>query len=129
MLSDPIADMLTRIRNSVQRKHRFVDVSASKLNASILAVLKEEGFIQDFIENKELRLFRVFLRYDFNRESLVSGLKRVSKPGKRVYVKACDVPILRRGLGTTVVSTSRGVMTGKKARQERVGGELICCVW
>jgi len=129
MLTDPIADMLTRIRNSIQRKHRFVDVNSSKLIKAILTVLKEEGFIQNFVENKDVRLTRVFLRYDQDKESLVAGLKRVSKPGKRIYVKWFQVPIVRRGLGTTVVSTSQGIMTGKKARQEKIGGELICCVW
>lgn len=129
MLTDPIADMLTRIRNAMQRKHRFVDINSSRLNSAILNVLKEEGFIQDSIVNKELRKTRVFLKYDSNRESLINGLKRVSSPGRRVYVKAEDVPILRGGLGATVVSTSRGVMSGRKARREKVGGELICSVW
>ena len=129
MLTDPIADMLTRIRNAIMREHRYVDVRASKMIKSILCVLKEEGFIGNFVENSEARHIRIFLKYDQDKDSLISGLTRVSKPGRRVYVKHDQVPILRRGLGLSIISTSQGIMSGKKARKEGVGGELVCSVW
>ncbi len=129
MLSDPIADMLTRIRNAILCKHRYVDVNFSKINLSILSVFEESGFIFNFLTNDELRKIRVFLRYDRERESVITNLKRLSKPGRRKYSKWFDVPIFRRGLGISVVSTSKGMISGKKAKEEKVGGELICSIW
>lgn len=129
MLNDPIADMLTRIRNAVMQKHRYVDVSLSKMNVAILSVLKESGFVSHFVSNGEKRLIRIYLKYEGNRESFIQGLKRVSSPGRRVYVRSDQVPVIRRGLGLSVVSTSQGIMSGKAARKENIGGELLCCIW
>ena len=129
MLNDPIADMLTRIRNANLQKHRYVDIRLSGLIVMILDVLKEDGFIQQYIKNDEKRLVRVYLRYDSTRASFIQNLKRISKPGNRIYVKWSDIPIVRRGIGSAVVSTSKGIMNGTKARKKRVGGELLCSVW
>ncbi len=129
MLNDPIADMLTRVRNAAQQKHRYVDVRLSKMIIFILKVLEEEGFINGHVINDEKRIVRVYLKYDKGRESLIQGLKRISKPGKRMYVKWSDVPIIRRGLGLSVVSTSKGIMNGTEARKQHMGGELLCSIW
>lgn len=129
MIHDPIADMLTRIRNSLARKHRFCDVLYSKINTNILNVIVEAGFVEKIIVNKEKRLIRVYLKYDFNRVPLITNLKRESSPGRRRYVNATNLPVLRRGLGKAIVSTSKGVMCSEKARKENVGGELVCSVW
>lgn len=129
MLNDPVADMLTRIRNAALRKHRYVDVRSSKFITSILSLLKESGFIHDFVQNEKERETRVFLRYHLNRHSLVQGLQRVSTPGRRIYVGWQDVPVVQNGLGLAVVSTSKGVMSGQKAKDAKVGGEFICTVW
>lgn len=129
MLNDPIADMLTRIRNAALRKHRYVDVRSSKLITSILSLLKETGFVLDFVSNEEERETRVFLRYHLNKHSLIQGLKRVSSPGRRVYVGWQDVPVVQNGLGLAVVSTSKGVMSGQKAKEEKLGGEFMCTIW
>lgn len=129
MLNDPIADMLTRIRNASRMKHRFVDVNLSKMNKAVLEVVKETGFISNYLVNDELKMIRIYLKYDQDRESLITNLRRVSSPGRRIYVKWTDVPVIRRGLGLSVVSTSRGVMSGTKAKKEKVGGELVCCLW
>lgn len=129
MLNDPIADMLTRVRNAAQQKHRYVDVRLSKMITYIIKVLEEEGFVNGHVINEEKRLVRIYLKYDKSRTSLISGLKRMSKPGRRVYVKWEEVPIIRRNLGLSVVSTSKGVMSGTNARKQRMGGELLCTVW
>ncbi len=129
MLNDPIADMLTRIRNAIQQRHKYVDVSLSRMIVTILAVLKEGGFVKATSVNQDKRLVRVYLSYDSERESAIQGLKRVSKPGRRMYVGWPDVPVIRRGLGLSIVSTSKGVMSGTRARKEKIGGELICCIW
>lgn len=129
MLNDTIADMLTRIRNAIKMKHRYVDVFASKMNIAILAVIKESGFVANYLVNDELKMIRIYLKYDRERDSLITDLKRISSPGRRVYVKWAEVPVIRRGLGLSIVSTSRGVMSGAKARKEKVGGELVCCLW
>lgn len=129
MINDPIADMLTRIRNAIQQKHRFVDVNRSKLILTLLSVLKETGFICNYVENPEERQIRVFLKYKENRESLINGLKRESTPGRRYYVNWKRIPIVRRGIGTAIVSTSKGVLSGTEARKQKIGGELICTVW
>lgn len=129
MLNDPIADMLTRVRNAAQQKHRYVDVRMSKQIMYMLEVLKDDGFIQQYLVNEDKRLVRIYLKYDRSRNSFIQGLRRISKPGKRIYVKWDEVPIIRRGLGMSVVSTSKGIMSGTNARKQRVGGELICAVW
>lgn len=129
MIHDPIADMLTRMRNALLQQHRFVDVRLSKLNSAILKVLLEEGFIQKFLTDEEKKIIRVFLKYDSNKQPLITTLRRMSSPGRRRYVGCEEVPIVRKGLGTAVMSTSQGVMNGKSARNKRIGGELLCCVW
>jgi small subunit ribosomal protein S8 len=129
MLNDPIADMLTRIRNAALQKHRYVDVRASKLITSILSVMKETGFVLDFVNNENQKEIRVFLRYHLNKFSLIQGLKRISSPGRRIYIGWQDVPVVQNGLGLAVVSTSKGVMSGQNAKNEKIGGEFICTIW
>ena len=129
MIHDPIADMLTRIRNAIAREHRFVHVLYSKINLNILNVLVEAGFIDKVLVNDEVRLIRVYLKYTSDRKPMIKDLKRVSSPGRRRYVGVEGLPILRRGLGKTVVSTSKGIMDADKARRENIGGELLCSVW
>ncbi len=129
MLNDPIADMLTRIRNAALQKHRYVNVRSSKLITSLLSVMKESGFVLDFVCNEEERETRVFLRYHLNKHSLIKGLKRVSSPGRRIYVGWQDVPVIQNGLGLALISTSQGVMSGQKAKDKKVGGEFMCTIW
>jgi len=130
-MSDPIADLLTRIRNALHAGHGTVDIPASNLKREVCRVLKEEGFIQDCEVSEEPRpgLIRLTLRYTADRDSVVQGLRRVSRPSLRVYQGAGDLKPVRSGLGISIVSTSRGVMTGKQARKENVGGEVLCEVW
>ncbi len=129
MLNDPIADMLTRMRNANLQKHRYVDVRKSMMIKSILSVMKEAGFIKEFQDLTEEPMIRVYLKFDEGREPLIKGMRRVSSPGRRVYVKWLEVPVIRRGIGMAIVSTSKGVKNGFDARKEKVGGELICTVW
>lgn len=129
MIHDPIADMLTRMRNAIARKHRFVHVLYSKVNINILNVLVEAGFIERILINNEQRLIRVYLKYTSDRRPMITKLKRESSPGRRRYVGATDVPVIRMGLGTAIISTSKGIMSSKNARKENVGGELVCSVW
>jgi small subunit ribosomal protein S8 len=129
MLNDPIADMLTRMRNANLQKHRYVDVRKSKMIQAILSVLKEEGFVKEFQMLEEEPMIRVYLKFDEDREPLLKGMKRVSTPGRRIYVKWPEVPLIRRGIGIAIVSTSKGIKSGFDARKEKVGGELICTVW
>ncbi len=129
MIHDPIADMLTRIRNAIARRHRFVHVRYSKVNLAILKVFAKAGFIDRVIESSDGRLIRVYLKYTEERESIISDLQRVSKPGRRKYVGATNLPVIRRGLGKVVVSTSKGMMSAEDARRENMGGELICSIW
>ncbi len=130
-MSDPIADLLTRIRNALTAGHLTVDIPFSKLKAEICRVLREEGFIDDYsvLEEPVPGLIRVSLRYSPDRAPVLQGLKRVSKPSLRVYVPSGDLWQVRSGLGISIISTSKGVMTNKKARQEHVGGEVLCEVW
>lgn len=133
-MTDPIADMLTRIRNGVAAKHDNVSIPASKMKLAIARVLKEEGYIKDFqlIENKEGKAgksIRVMLNYTGKHEPILSGIQRVSKPGLRVYVQSKEIPRVYGGLGIAILSTPRGVMTGHQAWRNRVGGELLCYVW
>lgn len=129
MINDPIADMLTRIRNAALQKHRYVNVRTSKLITSLLSVMKETGFILDFEHNESERETRVFLRYHLNKFSLIKGLKRISSPGRRIYIGWEDVPVVQNGLGLALVSTSKGIMSGQKARNQKVGGEFMCTIW
>jgi small subunit ribosomal protein S8 len=130
VMTDPIADMLTRIRNANQMKHETVDIPASKLKKEILELLKAEGYIVSYkvIKGKVQDTLRVTLKYLQN-ERVVKGLKRISKPGLRVYAKNNEIPKVLNGLGIAVVSTSRGIMTDREARKQRVGGEIIAYVW
>lgn len=130
-MTDPIADMLARIRNAVSAKHSRVDVPASKLKLEIARILKEEGYINNFVLKGEgaKRLIRIFLRYDARGTSSITHLQRVSRPGRRVYVGSHQIPRVLGGYGINIVSTSRGLMSGKAARKENVGGEVLAEVY
>jgi len=130
-VTDPIADMLTRIRNAGRANHRRVDVPASRMKQSIAEVLLREKYINNFrsIEDGKQGVLRIYLKYTPDNRPLISGLKRVSTPGRRVYVKRDDVPRVIGGLGTAIVSTSQGILTDKEARKAGLGGELVAMVW
>lgn len=130
-MTDPIADMLTRIRNSLRASHETVDVPSSKMKVNIAKVMKTEGYIKNFkivSEGRDKRL-RIFLRYDEEGLSIISGLKRISKPSCRVYKGSDDIPKILNGYGISIVSTSKGLMTDKEAREAHVGGEILCSLW
>ena len=130
-MTDPIADLLTRVRNAAQAHHRSVDVPASKLKRELARVLAEERFLDNFAyydDGKQGQL-RLYLRYTASNVSIIQGLRRMSKPGLRRYASKADLPRIRRGLGVAIVSTSRGVMTDRDARRAGVGGEVLCSVW
>jgi small subunit ribosomal protein S8 len=131
VMSDPIADMLTRIRNANVVRHETVEIPASNVKREIAEILKKEGFIRDaeYIEDSKQGIIRLFLKYGPNNERVITGLKRISKPGLRVYAKSQEVPRVLGGLGIAILSTSKGVMTDKEARQSKAGGEVICYVW
>ena len=130
-ITDPIADMLTRIRNANNAKHDTVDVPASNMKKAIAQILLEEGYIKNFqlIDDGTQGVIRITLKYNAGKEKVLSGLRRVSKPGLRVYAGADEQPRVLRGLGTAIVSTSKGVMTDKKAREAHVGGEVLAFIW
>ena len=130
-MTDPIADFLTRIRNANMVKHESVEVPASKMKRDIAEILKNEGFIRDveYIDDDKQGIIRVFLKYGKNNERVISGLRRISKPGLRSYVKADAVPKVLNGLGIAILSTSEGVMTDKDARAKKIGSEVIAYVW
>jgi len=136
MMTDPIADMLTRIRNGALARHDRVEMPHSRLKEHVAAVLKSEGFVDDVRVNEpavdgiqNMKTLTVVLRYNRDRQSAIDGLKRVSTPGRRVYVRHDLIPRVRSGMGISILSTSRGVMTDKDAKKQRVGGELLCEVW
>jgi small subunit ribosomal protein S8 len=131
VMTDPIADMLTRIRNANMLRHENLEVPASKMKREIAEILKREGFIRDveYIEDNKQGILRIFLKYGPNNERVITGLKRISKPGLRVYVKAIEVPRVLNGLGIAILSTSQGILTDKEARQKGTGGEVIAYVW
>lgn len=129
MLSDPIADLLTRIRNAQAQRHRYVDIPLSKQKVQIAKVLQEQGFIQEVMVNEKQRTLRVILKYSTNRTPVLNGLKRVSKPGMRRYIKHTDIPKVLGGMGTAVLSTNQGILDGDAAREKKVGGELLCFIW
>ena len=131
VMTDPIADMLTRIRNGNKAKHEFVDVPASKIKKEISNILLEEGYIKGFdvIDDDKQGIIRVELKYQPNKERVITGIKRISKPGLRVYVGKDETPKVLGGLGIAIISTSQGIVTDKKARAQGVGGEVICYVW
>jgi small subunit ribosomal protein S8 len=130
-LTDPVADMLARIRNAIRARHQKVDIPSSKLKAEIARILKEEGFIANFkpTEEEGHKVLRLYLKYGNNNEAAISNLDRVSRPGCRVYVGRTEIPRVLGGLGINILTTPRGVMTGRQARKEGVGGELLCEVW
>jgi len=137
-MTDPIADMLTRLRNGVSAKHTRVDMPASRLKAEIARILQDEGYIQGYriieepaerVGRQPRQVMRVFLKYGPRGEKVITGLQRISRPGRRVYFGVEDVPQVLGGLGTSILTTSRGVMTGRAARQAGVGGEVLCNVW
>ena len=130
-VSDPIADMLTRIRNAIMARHDNVIIPASKMKLSIARILKDEGFINDYevVKGKPHRVIKVYLKYLDDNQPAISGLKRVSKPGLRVYVQKKEIPRVYGGLGIAIVSTSGGVRTGQQAWHQGAGGELLCYVW
>jgi small subunit ribosomal protein S8 len=131
MMTDPIADMLTRIRNALQARHSKVDVPNSKLKLEIARILRDEGYIQNYktVEESVQGNIRLFLRRAANGEDVIEGLERVSTPGCRIYCGKDDIPKVRGGLGINILSTSKGVMTGKRATETGVGGEILCNIW
>ena len=131
VVTDPIADMLTRIRNANQMRYKEVEVPASKMKLEIARILKEEGFINDYKvkKNNVQNIIVLSLKYGQNKERVITGLKRISKPGLRVYAKATEVPRVLNGLGIAIVSTSKGVMTDKNARTQSLGGEVLAYIW
>jgi len=130
-MSDPIADFLTRIRNAQQAHHRWTDIPSSNLKVRIALLLKLEGFIKDFviIEDDKQNLLRVYIKYANDGTPVINGLKRISRPGRREYVSADNLPRVRNGLGVAILTTSKGVVTEKQARKENIGGEVLCYVW
>lgn len=131
VMTDPIADMLTRIRNSNNAKHETVEIPASNIKKSLAEILLEEGFIKGFdvIEDGKQGSIKIQLKYGASKEKVITGVKRISKPGLRVYVKSDEIPRVLGGLGVAILSTSKGIVTDKVARKESVGGEVICYVW
>lgn len=130
-MTDVIADMLTRIRNANDAGHPTVEIPCSNIKKAIVQTLKDEGYIQDFeiIDDSKQGIIKVYLKYGPNKKKVISGIKRISKPGLRIYAKKDNIPRVMGGLGTVILSTSKGIMTDKQARKEQVGGEVICYVW
>lgn len=130
-MTDPIADLLTRIRNANMARHDSVEVPASKIKNNIAEILKREGFVRDveYVEDDKQGVIRVFLKYGKDNERVISGLKRISKPGLRSYVKSDSIPKVLNGLGIAIISTSEGVITDKEARAKKIGGEVLAYIW
>lgn len=130
-VTDPVADMLIRIKNASMAEHEKVDIPASKLKVRLAEILKEEGFIKNFrlIEDRKQGILRIYLKYGPGNERAISGLARVSTPGRRLYVGADEIPSVLGGMGVAILSTSRGVLTDREARKARTGGEVLCYVW
>lgn len=130
-ISDPIADLLTRIRNATMARHNQVVVPHSKLKLAIVNILKEEGFIErfDVVKDSSRQMIRIWLKYDEDRKPILTGLTRVSKPGCRIYSRRDDIPWVYSGLGVAILSTSKGVVTDSKARRMGIGGEVLCYIW
>lgn len=131
MMTDPIADMLTRVRNGNNARHSSVDIPASNIKKELAQILLDEGYIKgyDVIDDAKQGIIRIELKYGNNDEKVISGIKRISKPGLKVYVKKDEIPKVLGGLGIAIISSSKGIMTDKTARKEQVGGEVICYVW
>lgn len=131
MMTDPIADMLTRIRNAGKTKHEKVDVPSSKLKLDIAKILKDEGYIKNYklVKDRKQGVIRVYLKYADDETPVIQGIRRISKPGRRVYVGSDAIPRVMGGLGTAILSTPRGMQTGRQAKKDNVGGEVVCHVW
>ena len=130
-MTDPIADLLTRIRNAAGAKHQKVDVASSNLKVNIATVLRAEGFIKNFkvIADNKQGILRIYLKYIDDKDSVINEIKRISKPGSRVYVGSDGIPRVKNGMGIVILSTSKGILTDKSAQEAGVGGELLCTVW
>ncbi|MCK4487374.1 MAG: 30S ribosomal protein S8 [Desulfobacterales bacterium] len=130
-VTDPLADMLTRIRNANMAKHSKVDVPASKMKISVAKILKGEGYIKNYklIKDRKDGILRIYLKYDEFNEGVIVGLKRLSKPGRRIYVKKDSIPLVLNGMGIAVLSTSKGMLADREAKKLNVGGELLCSIW
>lgn len=130
-MTDPIADMLTRVRNANTVRHEKLDIPASKVKTEIADILKREGYVRNYevIEDNKQNIIRIFMKYGNNDEQVIRGLKRISKPGLRVYAKAEEVPRVLNGLGTAIISTSKGVLSDKEARAQVIGGEVLAYIW
>jgi small subunit ribosomal protein S8 len=131
VMTDPVADFLTRIRNGNMVMHETVEIPSSRIKLAIAAIMKEEGYIRDYeyIKDAKQGVIRIYLKYGPNKEKVITGIKRISKPGLRVYVKRDEIPKVLGGLGTAVISTSQGLMSDKKARKIGIGGEVLCYIW
>jgi len=131
VMTDPVADFLTRVRNANMVHHERVEIPASKMKKAIAEIFKSEGYIKDceFIDDGKQGVIRVYLKYGPNKEKVITGLKRISKPGLRVYAKKDEVPKVLGGLGTAVISTSQGIMADRDARKQGLGGEVVCYIW
>lgn len=131
VMTDPVADFLTRIRNGNLVYHSVIEVPASKMKKAIADILKQEGYIKDYeyVEDGKQGILRIYMKYGEGKQRVITGIKRISKPGLRVYAKKDSIPKVLGGLGIAIISTSRGIMTDKQAREEGVGGEVICYVW
>ncbi len=130
-LTDPISNLITNIRNAARARKETVDVPASKISQKILEICKGDGYIEDFrlLKDNKQGILKIYLKYEKDRKSVIRGLKRISKPGLRIYVERQRVPRVLNGLGVAIISTSKGVMTDREARKQKIGGELICEVW
>ncbi|MBN1931149.1 MAG: 30S ribosomal protein S8 [Desulfobacterales bacterium] len=130
-ITDPIADMLTRIRNAGKAKFNSVDIPGSKLKTNLAKVLKNEGFIKNykFLHDNKQGILRIYLKYDQSQNNAIFGLERISKPSKRVYLKHNDIEPVLNGMGISIISTSKGIMTDRRAKNEKVGGEILCNIW
>jgi small subunit ribosomal protein S8 len=130
-MTDPIADLLTRIRNANTAKHEWVDIPSSKMKLEMVKIMKEEGFIKDYklSQDNKQGILRVYLRYTSREEPVIAGLRRISKPGRRIYVGSDEIPQVMGGVGIALLSTPRGILTDLKAKKEKVGGEVLCYVW
>ena len=130
-MTDPVADMLTRVRNAAKARFNSVDIPGSKMKIDIAKILKEEGYIRNykFIKDGKQGILRIYLKYGSGQESVIYGLSRVSRPSRRVYVKSKEIKPVFNGLGTSILSTSKGIMTDRQARKENLGGEIICNIW
>lgn len=127
--NDPIAEFLTKIRNAQKAQHKFVDITISKMKINIANILKEHRFIENFIQNESKRKMRIFLKYTKTRKGIINHLKRVSKPGRRMYAPKDKIPRVLGGIGIAIISTSKGVIDNEKANKLRVGGEILCYIW